>query len=555
MESVTRALIYSAGYSLSARTANHHATPQLDSNIFEVSKSSNTARTPSSIVSLGTTDSNPESHLYEAPDLNQQIRLSNDKYDAKSLTTQLENSLRNITQRKTWGSPLATMQTLIQDDTAEYQQTMELSLRPAQAPLEKLNVAQRETWDIRQHASFRLTITTASGKEVDFTYALKTGNARSESGEMYSYQELDIRFQTSDSLTEDEKQSLMEFSKRLEGFTNSFFDNPDKGPRLDALNLFEGEHIRAISLKLDGADATLRLNAEDGEQHRKIRLSWQTQLSAWQDGSKVGRSRNELQLQIDKLGSQTGHSARRDQALAHQLAIIEEQLTKGRASDQQAHHVMDAFESIHSGLSFIPTTSVPGAADSLVTGLADYQLKFEGQLEQPMLSEHVLENPRSRTADDLRGNENSRMAQGIEVFELQQTTQISSKAQLDTIEQNQNMALKASYFEALPHLQHADFEHQNFRYNEIDNQYSITTKQSVEDGAFREALIEQNIDFRHSQTDYSEGKIENQLNRNNQQSRTLDLLIPLLQLDKSQQQKFGQAIAQQIMAGSAFALY
>lgn len=233
MESVTRALIYSAGYSLSARTANHHATPQLDSNIFEVSKSSNTARTPSSIVSLGTTDSNPESHLYEAPDLNQQIRLSNDKYDAKSLTTQLENSLRNITQRKTWGSPLATMQTLIQDDTAEYQQTMELSLRPAQAPLEKLNVAQRETWDIRQHASFRLTITTASGKEVDFTYALKTGNARSESGEMYSYQELDIRFQTSDSLTEDEKQSLMEFSKRLEGFTNSFFDNPDKGPRLD----------------------------------------------------------------------------------------------------------------------------------------------------------------------------------------------------------------------------------------------------------------------------------------------------------------------------------
>lgn len=216
---------------------------------------------------------------------------------------------------------------------------------------------------------------------------------------------------------------------------------------------------------------------------------------------------------------------------------------------------MDAFESIHSGLSFIPTTSVPGAADSLVTGLADYQLKFEGQLEQPMLSEHVLENPRSRTADDLRGNENSRMAQGIEVFELQQTTQISSKAQLDTIEQNQNMALKASYFEALPHLQHADFEHQNFRYNEIDNQYSITTKQSVEDGAFREALIEQNIDFRHSQTDYSEGKIENQLNRNNQQSRTLDLLIPLLQLDKSQQQKFGQAIAQQIMAGSAFALY
>ena len=303
MESVTRALIYSAGYSLSARTANHHATPQLDSNIFEVSKSSNTARTPSSIVSLGTTDSNPESHLYEAPDLNQQIRLSNDKYDAKSLTTQLENSLRNITQRKTWGSPLATMQTLIQDDTAEYQQTMELSLRPAQAPLEKLNVAQRETWDIRQHASFRLTITTASGKEVDFTYALKTGNARSESGEMYSYQELDIRFQTSDSLTEDEKQSLMEFSKRLEGFTNSFFDNPDKGPRLDALNLFEGEHIRAISLKLDGADATLRLNAEDGEQHRKIRLSWQTQLSAWQDGSKVGRSRNELQLQIGPAGA------------------------------------------------------------------------------------------------------------------------------------------------------------------------------------------------------------------------------------------------------------
>jgi len=116
------------------------------------------------------------------------------------------------------------------------------------------------------------------------------------------------------------------------------------------------------------------------------------------------------------------------------------------------------------------------------------------------------------------------------------------------------MTLKASYFEALPHLEHADFQHQNFRYNEINNQYSITTKQSIEDGALREALIEQNIGFHHSQTDYSEGQIENQLNRQKQQSRTIDLLIPLLQMDKTRQEKFDDAIFQQIMAGSAFAL-
>lgn len=474
------------------------------------------------------------------------------------LSTQLDSPLGNEASRTLdrfndptrWASNTISLGMLMDTELSSYSQHAERSIASTAYELGDLDIDARSTGDVTQQAELKLRLTTRDGDQVDFSFSLESGRAAIKTGEQYSYQEVIIDFNVEGELSKEEREAIADFSKQLSNFAQGFFINPDNGPDLSALKLFDDDLLASIDLSLKGQDASLSLSVAETDESRSINVEWVTNESKWASGELAGRAKNTLQLLVDKHGTTEGGNIQQDLALTQQQAIIDESLDEARATGQQKSHISDAFAAIQQDLSFFPPM---GKAD-MVTGLADYDLSFQGSVELPMQSTDVLENPVDNTARDLRNNENSRLSEGIDKFNLSQDTSVNTVAGKTLIRQQQDLELKAAYFTPLAHLEEPDFMHQSFIHNSINNTSSIVSEQRFDGPELVSATIVQQQEKSHVRAEYNEGELISRTPTESSKSSIIEA-TELLMKDKNpagQDTKLNLQLLDELFFSSAF---
>lgn len=445
---------------------------------------------------LSVTSAQPlKSLVYEMLPTEEKTRFSN--REENPLNTQLERSLKSFNDQSQWGRNAQGLGALIRSGVNSYQQRAEHSIASKSFDLGELDLDSRQTQAVDRQAELSLELTTKGGQRVSFSFAMESGGAKLEGGEHYRYEEIIVGFEVDGELSDEARKAIEDFSKQLGQFAQAFFANPERGPDLGALKLFESDQIAEISLQLKGADASFELITSETKDERRIEVSWVTSESSWAD--KVGRSENKLQLLLSKHGASEGKNIQQDLALSQQQAIINSSLDEGQATDQQKNYIERAFSAIHSDLYFLP----PQSEEAMLTGLADYQLSFEGEWQQPMRAPDILTSPNN----PLAGNQNSFLFEGLKTFELNQHTRINTVLDKTRVTQTQDMKLDAAYFRPLAHLEQVDFTNQNFLYHRIENEHQIVSDQRYDKQGLVSASITQERDYRHSVEEYSQGEL------------------------------------------------
>ncbi|BFM14477.1 hypothetical protein R50073_06600 [Maricurvus nonylphenolicus] len=471
-------------------------------------------------VTFSHTQRADDTELYEPQALQRQVRFSRASEDEfkNPIDQRLASGLEDFNDSSRWGRTAFTLGDLIKGDYTEYQQHAENSISSAKTELGALALDNRKAFSTTTQAELTLQLTTRDGDVITFSYAMNAGMAEQKDAGTYSFQEIALNYSVEGELSEEEKTALAEFAKGLGAFARDFFTNPEATPDLGSLKLFDSKLIAGVNLELQGSDASFELTLEDAEETRKLDITWTNNESQWDSGAKEGRSSNTLQLLINKHGATEGRHIQKDLALSQQQDIIRESLTDARATSQQQNYIQNAFSAIHQDLYFLP----PEGSDAMVTGLADYSLTFAGELELPMRSSEVLDAKVGETAENLKGNQNSGLYEGIKDFQLSQETTIEESRDLLEITQQQKMKLDADFFSAAPHLENPDFSHQTFIHHTIEREFEIVSHQQYDDLDLISATISQHYSNQETITEYNEGKVVDRWEKNKQVDKLVD---------------------------------
>jgi hypothetical protein len=432
--------------------------------------------------------------LYEPVPTKKELRFSSQSIEGSaehSIDSEISSALNGFNDSSRWGRTALSLGSLINQGISEYHQYAEQSISSSKLELGTLEIDDRKTFEVNKQAELTLVLTTKDGDQISFSFSLQSGKAEFEDGG-YSFQEIVVDFSVDGELSEEERASISQFSEQLHTFARDFFIKPDETPDLSSLKLFSDDTIAGLELSLQGSDASFNLSVSETEDARSIDISWKNNESAWANGSKVGRSTNTLQLLIDKHRTTEGSNVKKDLALSQQQQIIRESLTDAKASRQQQGYIASAFDAINQDLYFIPEQG----NENMVTGLADYNLSFKGEVLLPMQSDKIK-----------GGNEISRLSEGIKNFELSQATQIKDSGESVSITQQQDMKLDASYFMALPHLENPDFANQSFIHHSLDIESQIVSEQYLEGLEMISASITQKFERNETINEYNEGKL------------------------------------------------
>ncbi len=476
-----------ASESFKDRVVNANPGPSLETH------SLNTTA-PSIVVETQAAAKVDDLKLYEPVPTKKELRFSSQSIEGSAehtIDSEISSALNGFNDSSRWGRTALSLGSLINQGVSEYHQHAEQSISSSKLELGTLEIDDRKSFEVNKQAELTLVLTTKDGDQISFSFSLQLGKAEFEEGG-YSFQEIVVDFSVDGELSEEERASISQFSDQLHTFARDFFIKPDETPNLSSLKLFSDDTIAGLELSLQGSDASFNLSVSETEDARSIDISWKNNESAWANGSKVGRSTNTLQLLIDKHRTTEGSNVKNDLALTQQQQIIRESLTDAKASRQQQGYIESAFDAIHQNLYFIPEQG----NENMVTGLADYNLSFKGEVLLPMQSDKIK-----------GGNEISRLSEGIKNFELSQTTQIKDSGESVSITQQQDMKLDASYFMALPHLENPDFANQSFIHHSLDIESQIVSEQYLEGLEMISASITQKFERNETTNEYNEGKL------------------------------------------------
>lgn len=476
-----------ASESFKERVLNANPVPSLEPH------SLNTTA-PSIVVETQAAAKVDDLKLYEPVPTKKELRFSSQSIEGSAehaIDSEISSALNGFNDSSRWGRTALSLGSLINQGISEYHQHAEQSISSSKLELGTLEIDDRKSYEVNKQAELTLVLTTKDGDQISFSFSLQSGKAEFEDGG-YSFQEIVVDFSVDGELSEEERASISQFSDQLHTFARDFFIKPDETPDLSSLKLFSDDTIAGLELSLQGSDASFNLSVSETEDARSIDITWKNNESAWANGSKVGRSTNTLQLLIDKHRTTEGSNVKKDLALSQQQQIIRESLTDAKASRQQQGYIASAFDAINQDLYFIPEQG----NENMVTGLADYNLSFKGEVLLPMQSDKIK-----------GGNEISRLSEGIKNFELSQATEIKDNGESVSITQQQDMKLDASYFMALPHLENPDFANQSFIHHSLDIESQIVSEQYFEGLEMISASITQKFERNETINEYNEGKL------------------------------------------------
>ncbi|MFJ4345696.1 hypothetical protein [Pseudomonas sp. NPDC089401] len=260
-------------------------------------------------------------------------------------------------------------------------------------------------------------------------------------------------------------------------------------------SLFTGLQLNAQLETSSGDKQTFELRMDD--QARSLKLQ--------------GPS-GEVKMSLDTQGGVLlGSQAQRQAAVANYLTQFDAAQKRGHGDEQLMSLFKDAFSQLNSVDDNKGAAHAATAVDSnsrlLLSGLADFDASISQATQQP--------NPLKQDEQDSFK------------YQVSQSTRIKGGNDL-TVEQQQQANLKAAWHEGLNPLVDLqltrDSESQNYRYHEVDDQSSSTTRLGFSNGVLTEASVTQLAIQKERVRTYQKGIELSDVDNNASSSKQRDLL-------------------------------
>lgn len=377
--------------------------------------------------------------------------------------------------------------------------------------------------NLREHASnsVTLSLTTASGATV---------NIGLYSGEQGLAVEASV---SNGELNDDELKAL---AAMADGFQKAVDGLNQEKPSLQL-----GDLLKVDQSLFSGLQMSAKLELASGEQQTfDLRLNGSTRSLSLQGPS------GQVQLELDsKGGALLGGKAQREAAIGNYLTQFDAARQRGKGDEQLATLFKDAFSQLNSvdDDSARParhSSAMSTLSRSLLSGVADFTAS---------ISETV------KASNPMRPEEIDRFD-----YSVSQSTSKDGKGNSFSLQQEQQSSLKASWHSSLNPLVglqlSRDNASQNYRYHQVNDEASSSTRASVVNGALTEASSTQQASRSERVRVYQEGvlKSDNTTSASERKSRDqLALITTLLDNDAKSRRQSGISTFEQQMADKSSA--
>ncbi|MGF6595044.1 hypothetical protein [Pseudomonas sp. 2835] len=447
------------------------------------------AATPSTTVNLGQSPRSDDTATYSSrATLAVPLRyvLENDSLNKLSMNMKIGVQASAIGSRFN-GLGAALVNQLAANGGQSFTQSVFAFAEGAQPSAETLRIQGN---NLRQHPAnaVNLTLTTASGATVTLSLA------SNEQGLAVSADVQDGQ------LNSDELEGLAALADSFQGAINGLSEEP---PRLQLgklatldPTLFSSLQMNAKLDTVNGEQLTFDLTLDDSA--RKLSLQ--------------GPAGN-VQLNLDTRDtSLLGKSAQRQAAISNYLGQFDAAQSRGKGDENLVSLLKDAFVQLNSAddIAKPSTGRIPllAAKDTaLLSGLADFSASISQTSQQP--------NP-------LRPTELDRFD-----YQVSQSTRVSGASPANrSVQQDQQASLSAAYHTSLnPQMALVDaLATQNYRYHEISDQSSTSTRLRYDKNSLVEASVSQQASRNERVRSYADGVLESDVSTPASVSESRNLL-------------------------------
>ncbi|CAK9889834.1 MULTISPECIES: hypothetical protein [Pseudomonas] len=365
--------------------------------------------------------------------------------------------------------------------------------------------------NLRQHPAnaVNLSLTTASGATVTLSLA------SNEQGLAVS---ADVQ---GGQLSSDELKGLASLAESFQGAINGLSEQP---PRLQLGKLATLDPTLFSSLQMNA-----KLDTENGQQ-----LTFDLTLDDSARKLSLQGPAGNVQLNLDTRDtSLLGKSAQRQAAISNYLSQFDAAQSRGKGDENLVSLLKDAFVQLNSAddIARPSTRGIPllAAKDTaLLSGLADFSASISQTSQQP--------NP-------LRPTELDRFD-----YQVSQSTKIGGSSPASrSVQQDQQASLSAAYHTSLyPQVELANaLLAQNYRYHEISDHSSSSTRLTYDKNRLVEASVTQQASRNERVRSYADGVLQSDLSTPSSASESrnlLGLLTDLFERERISQRDRGVSI-------------
>lgn len=492
------------------RIAPAYTAPQPAPATAGSSRAEQAAATPSTTVSLGQSPRSDDTATYSSRGtLAVPLRyvLENDSLNKLSMNMTIGVQSSAIGSRFN-GLGAALVNQLVANGGQSFTQSVFAFADGAQPSAETLRIQGN---NLRQHPAnaVNLSLTTASGATV--TLSLASGEqGLAVSAEVQGGQ-----------LTSDELKGLASLADSFQGTINGLSEQP---PRLQLGKLATLDPALFSALQMNA-----KLDTVNGEQ-----LSFDLALDDSARKLSLRGPAGNVQLNLDTRDtSLLGKSAQRQAAISNYLSQFDAAQGRGKGDENLVSLLKDAFVQLNSAddIARPATGRIPllAAKDTaLLSGLADFSASISQTSQQP---------------NSLRPTELDRFD-----YKVSQSTTISGASPANrSVQQDQQASLTAAHHTSLnPQMSMLEaMATQNYRYHEISDQSSSSTRLRYDKNSLVEASVSQQASRNERVRSYAEGVLESDVSTPASVSESrnlLGLLTDLFERERISQRDRGVSI-------------
>lgn len=398
----------------------------------------------------------------------------------------------------------------------------------------KVDFSEFEVASKTKTQAFNLDLKTKSGATIQFSIESFEGHGKNPNTLVYEFEDFsvynvgqgasfrstEISFDVKGDLTKEEIEQLKEFSKNLEAFSKTLFN--DANPSLKALDLASFDVISELNLNsMGGTSKPLTLEYKNSDEERFIEVNY--------DGNKA-------QIDLTKLGQMVYSEQNKEQVMEHYLGILRDSAEKAQASDIQALLMLDVFAAgfdiNDDELARAKQLEQDRANELSSRDASDAEKSKDALLPIPNFSFHFVSN-KERFNIAEKPEEYSGFSLELAVHTKQET-----EGPITTTTQQQDFKLEGAYYEPLGLLKKPDFATQTYRYNAFKYDVSNTVTTATGNQQLLSASLEKTNDNFESSKDYYKGElIDDKKDEPGPEARLLDFTERLgLEAELTQQQ-------------------
>lgn len=389
---------------------------------------------------------------------------------------------------------------LLEDETSVSQSATQYKYRTLKEHIVPIDSEKFVATDTDPVSEMSMSLKTKSGATLTFSFRLETGQGYDGNESGVNFRTLAVDFQLEGKLTSTEKKQLGGLAEGLNQLANDYFSG-NKQPKLADLGLNDISVLAKLDISLEGGFLPdLKLSMTDTALRRDIKASY--------DG-------NDVELSVDKpslVG--TTDADRRQAALEHYRQMLIEGVDRAQGKDDQQAFLLDAFDLLHGPMEQAETRHELSDAESMMlTGLADFSLRFEGRIQQ--------------------FNNHPQRREQVEKFSLMlaQETHFKQEGVLNReVDQRQTWELDAAYFKPLENWEFVDFRNQNYLFYQLSERAEIQTLTGQIEGE-PYGVQSRSFDSSFDTQEYRMGELVNWTTKTRSLNEVVDFTPRLRELD------------------------